>query len=144
MGKELKGLTPGTPPFSRKWTELNKRDPKAWGKEQYDFIYHTHYAPQVKYLKKRGIDVNKLGKAEKEAIWSVAVQYGKPDVIVNAFKGYDIYKMTSEQRINRIYDYKWRTRKVNFHKAYLQGQNRGLENRIKRERVTLLGVARRE
>ena len=144
MGKELKGLTPGTPPFSRKWTELNKRDAKAWGKEQYDFIYHTHYAPQVKYLKTRGIDVNKLGKAEKEAIWSVAVQYGKPDVIVNAFKGYDIYKMTSEQRINRIYDYKWRTRKVNFHKAYLQGQGRSLEDRIKKERVTVLGVARRE
>ena len=63
---------------------------------------------------KWGIDVNKLGKAEKEAIWSVAVQYGKPDVIVNAFKGYDIYKMTSEQRINRIYDYKWNTKKVVF------------------------------
>ena len=81
LGIELKVLTPGSPTFIRKWTELNKIDQKAWGKEQYDFIYHTHYAPQVKYLKKRGIDVNKLGKAEKEAIWSVAVQYGKPDVI---------------------------------------------------------------
>lgn len=38
----------------------------SWGKEQYDFIYQTHYKPQVEYLRKKGIDVNKLDKAEKK------------------------------------------------------------------------------
>ena len=37
----------------------------SWGKEQYNFIYQTHYKPQVEYLRKKGIDVNKLDKAEK-------------------------------------------------------------------------------
>lgn len=63
----------------------------SWGKEQYDFIYQTHYKPQVEYLRKKGIDVNELGKAEKEAVWSAAIQYGgHTNIIAKAFQGRDI------------------------------------------------------
>ena len=140
-GKEFKGLKPGTSAFNQKWKEVNKRNPASWGKEQYDFIYQTHYKPQVEFLKKRGIDVNKLGKAEKEAVWSAAIQYGShTNIIAKAFEGRDIYSMSSEQRVNSIYDYKWKTRKSYFRRAYSNGSGSGIENRIRKERMTVLGI----
>ena len=48
--------------------------------------------------------------------------------------------MYSEQRVNSICNYKQKTRKSYFRRAYSNGSGSGIENRIKKERMIILGV----
>lgn len=71
--KQFAGLSPGSPEFNAKWTELAKSD-KAFGDSQHEFIKKTHFDPAIKEAAKLGFDVN--NRAIQEAIWSGSIQHG--------------------------------------------------------------------
>jgi hypothetical protein len=108
--EEFKGLKGGTPEFTKKWKELAAKDPDGLRKNEHQFIYETHYAPQMKKLKDElRLDVGKRSAAIRDVVWSTAVQHGpNTDVIVVAAKsflsdGRKFDEVTDEALIRAIY-----------------------------------------
>lgn len=69
------GSTPGSSRFSELWVKKAKEDPE-FGNAQHEFIRRSHYAPQIKFLQQKGIDLSKRGPAVQDAVWSTSVQFG--------------------------------------------------------------------
>ena len=106
---EFKGLTAGTPEFTKRWKELAEKDAEALRKNEHAFIKETHYDPQVKLLKDDlGLDVTKRSATLRDVVWSVAVQHGpRTDLIVDSvkplLKDTKIAALSDEQIIRAVY-----------------------------------------
>jgi hypothetical protein len=85
---EFKGLTAGTPEFTKRWKELAEKDAAGLRKNEHAFIKETHYDPQAKLLKDElGLDVAKRSATLRDVVWSVAVQHGpRTDLITDSVK----------------------------------------------------------
>ncbi|KVC81362.1 hypothetical protein [Burkholderia ubonensis] len=113
-GEQFSGLKPGTPEFDAKWKEVAKNDP-AFGDAQHDFIKATHYDPALSGLKGAGIDLSGRGAAVQDAIWSSSVQFGAGNakhgngaigIFQKALAGRDVSKLSDEQIVSAVQDYK--------------------------------------
>ncbi|MCV2502466.1 MAG: type IV secretion system protein [Neisseriaceae bacterium] len=132
---DFKGLKAGTTAFNKKWKEVYRRDPIGFEKDQHDFIKRTHYEPQLRKLKKNGIDLYNRGVAIQDLIWSSSVQHGaNTDVILKSLKGKDVNKMTNAQIINAVQD----RRKKSYSQNKDTRTRASLLNRAKEERQDLL------
>lgn len=114
-GKEFEGLEPGSEAFGKKWKEVADSDPEAFGAAQHDFIKKTRYEPALNELKKSGIDLSGRGNAVQESLFSTSVQFGAgkaggergaAPMIAKALAGKDVSKMSDEEVISAIQDYK--------------------------------------
>ncbi|WP_229726635.1 hypothetical protein [Sphingomonas alpina] len=77
--EKFRGLTPGTPAFSKRWREIAVRDRDTFQAAQHAFILKTHYSPVVAAIrakKKDGLNFNSRSQAVRNAVWSAAVQHG--------------------------------------------------------------------
>ena len=110
---KFKGATAGTKEFNQTWKEL-ARDPE-FAKAQHEYIKETHYDKAQAGLAEQGIDLSKRGKAVQDMLWSTSVQFGAGNakrnngavgMINKALAGRDIDKMSDEEIITAVQDYK--------------------------------------
>lgn len=135
---DFKGLAVNSDEFKAKWRELAK-DP-AFEKAQHDYIKRTHYDVLMGGLAKRGLDLSKKGAAVQDAIWSTSVQFGgSTKVIDSALKGKDISKLSDQQIVEAIQDYKHANTEKLFRSSPTQWK--GLRQRAKDEKKALSSLA---
>jgi len=141
-GAQFAGLKPGSPEFNARYKQIVESDGAGMEKAQHDYIVDTHYNKLAsKVGKDTGLDVNKRGRAVQEAIMSTSVQYGGgTSVITEALKGKDANKMTDEEIVNAVQDYKAATVNTRF-KSSSEKMRAGVARRIENERKDLLAVA---
>lgn len=78
------GTQPGSRAFSDAWRGIAAREPQAFRDAQHAFIQRTHYAPAVAAVTARsGLDLNGRADAVRDATWSVSVQHGGAETILN-------------------------------------------------------------
>jgi hypothetical protein len=136
---QFQGMQVGSAAFDAQWKKLAKEDTK-FGEAQSAHAKTTHYDPQMAKLQNSGIDLSKKGFGVQEAIMSTANQYGaNTETIIKALKGKDTNKMTDEEIINSIQDYKKENVKINF-KSSSEAVKAGVEKRINQEREALLAA----
>lgn len=135
---QFKGLVAGTKEFGDKWKEIAKSD-EGFGKAQKEHALSTHLNPQLAKLNQAGLgDVAGKGSMVQAAIFSTANQYGaNTDKIINALKGKDTEKMSQEEIVNAIQDYKAANVESNFRSSSANVKE-GVRNRIEEERALLL------
>lgn len=141
-GAQFAGLKPGSAEFNAKYKQIVESDGAGMEKAQHDYIVDTHYNPLArKVASDTGLDVNKRGRAVQEAIMSTSVQYGGgTSVFTQALKGRDASKMTDEEIVNAVQDYKAATVNTRF-KSSSEKVRAGVARRIENERRDLLAVA---
>ncbi len=112
-GAEFKGLTPASEAFDAKWKEVAARDPQGFSTDQHTFIKKEFFDVQNEALKGRGVDLSDRGRAVQDMLWSTSVQYRDltPGVVANGLeekfgKGYTLSKLTDEQVVGAVQDYK--------------------------------------
>lgn len=138
-GKQFEGLKAGTADFDKKWKELG--GDKGFEEAQEAFAKQKYYDQQVKTLGDLGKKLSSKGKGVQEALFSTGVQYGGGSkVIEKALSGKDVDKMSEQDIINSIQDYKAQNVGTNF-KSSSEAVQRSVASRIERERSALLGVA---
>jgi hypothetical protein len=76
--KQFQGLQPGTAAFNQRWKELAQND-SQFANAQHAFISETHYKPVVNVAQQSGLPMT---PRVAEAIWSMSVQHGKADMLV--------------------------------------------------------------
>lgn len=136
---EFKGLKETSKEFDHKWKELSKLD--DFNSAQKDYITKQNYAPVVKELKSKKLDVDSTPKF-RELVYSTAVQYGPSlgkDVINGAFKGEDISNLTEEQLIQKLTRHKVNTVNQYFKSSSAKVRN-SLKTRWLRERKDALNI----
>ena len=103
--QELEPLTPGTQAFNDKWKEIASRDSQEFSTAQHEYIKSTHYDLLAsKLMNTLNLDVNQHSKALRDVIWSIAVQHGpNNNVVNNALGGKNISQMSESEIINSIY-----------------------------------------
>ena len=75
-GSKLTTAKPGTRKFRELVASFYKENSKAFSFEQYNFIYETHYERAMEKLREAGYLVDSFTQAEKEMVFSRAVQHG--------------------------------------------------------------------
>jgi LysM repeat protein len=81
---ELRGMTPGTRAYNDQWRAIAAREPQAFRDAQHSFIERTHYQPAVDGVRtSTGLDLNSRHNAVRDAVWSVSVQHGGAETILN-------------------------------------------------------------
>lgn len=87
--EEFGSARSGTAAFSRIWTAIAAREPETFGMAQHDFVKRTHYDVQIAHiLAKTGLNLDRRGKAVRDAVWSTAVQHGPAsNIVVRALAG---------------------------------------------------------
>lgn len=114
---QFQGLAPGSPEFNAKWKELAAKDP-SFAEAQHSFIKQTHYDPQVRFLKKEGLDLSGRGSAVQDSIWSTSVQFGGYNTVIkNALRGKDLSKLSDAEIVSAIQDYKIKNNESLFAKS---------------------------
>lgn len=140
-GDQFAGLRPGTPEFNAKWKEIAAKDPN-FGKAQHSFIKRTHYDPQMRALQKAGIDLSKRGAAVQDSIWSTSVQFGGSTSLVKAaLRGKDVSKMSDEEIVSAIQDYKIANNDSLF-KSSSAAVRAGTLRRAKAEKAQLVAMSK--
>ncbi|BCG50074.1 hypothetical protein [Ralstonia phage RP13] len=142
ISDQFNGLTPGSAAFNAKYKEVTSGSGKdAMEKAQHDYMQRTHFNVQAAKLQKElGIDVSKESRGFQEAVWSTATQYGpNTSLIVDALRGKDLSKMSSEDKIRAIQEYKANTINTKF-KSSSDAVKAGIAKRIANEQNDLLGV----
>lgn len=93
----------GTEAFKKAWVGL-ARD-ASFGQAQHDFIRDTHYEPFVRKLKADlGLDADARSAALRDVLWSVAVQHGAANTIVQtALAGRQASALDDKGLIQAIY-----------------------------------------
>ena len=138
-GKQFEGLKAGTAEFDKKWKELG--GDKGFEEAQEAFAKQKYYDQQVKTLGDLGKKLTGKGRGVQEALFSTGVQYGGGSkVIEKALAGKDVDKMSEQDVINSIQDYKSQNVGTNF-KSSSEAVQRSVSSRIERERSALLGLA---
>jgi hypothetical protein len=136
---QFQGMQVGSAAFDAQWKKLAKEDSK-FGDAQSAHAKMTHYDPQMAKLQKGGLDLSKKGFGVQEAIMSTANQYGaNTSVITNALKGKDTNKMSDQEIINAIQDFKAANVSTNF-KSSSSAVQAGVKKRIDQERQALLAA----
>ena len=93
----------GSEAFKQAWVGL-ARDAR-FGQAQHDFIRETHYQPFVRKLKTElGLDAETRSAALRDVLWSVAVQHGAANTIVQtALAGRPAGSLDDQALIQAIY-----------------------------------------
>ena len=93
----------GSEPFKKAWVGL-ARD-ASFGQAQHDFIRNTHYQPFVRKLKADlGLDADTRSAALRNVLWSVAVQHGAANTLVQtALAGRQAGGLDDKALIQAIY-----------------------------------------
>jgi len=136
---QFQGMQVGSAAFDAQWKKLAKEDSK-FGDAQSAHAKMTHYDPQMAKLQQGGLDLSKKGFGVQEAIMSTANQYGaNTSVITNALKDKDTNKMSDQEIINAIQDFKAANVSTNF-KSSSSAVQAGVKKRIDQERQALLAA----
>jgi LysM repeat protein len=81
---ELRGMSPGTRQYNDQWRAIAAREPQAFRDAQHSFIERTHYQPAVDGVRTAtGLDLSSRHNAVRDAAWSVSVQHGGAETILN-------------------------------------------------------------
>lgn len=142
LGKEFAGLKPGTPEFNAKYKELTSGSRAGEMEEaQRAYMQRTHFDPQAAKLKSEmGVDVGKESRAFQEAVWSTSTQYGaNSSIIQKAFAGKDFSKMSDEDKIKTLQQYKADNVGTNF-KSSSGAVQESIRIRAQKEQDMLLGM----
>lgn len=140
--KQFQGLRPGSSEFNAKWKEIAQNDPN-FGNAQHDFIKRTHFDKQMAHLKKGGVDLSGRGAAVQDAVWSTSVQFGgSTDIIKKALKGQDPSKMSDEDIVRAIQEYK-KANNDSLFKSSSDAVRAGTLKREQSEEDRLVALARR-
>lgn len=135
----FKGTVPGTPAFSALWKKAPLSFPN-FAEDQHEFIKKTHYAPQVAFLKEKGIDLENRGNAVQDAVWSTSVQFGPhTSLIAKSLQGKKVDEMTDADIVSVIQDYKIANNNV-FFKSSSPAVRTSTLNRAKNEKRDLLNM----
>lgn len=103
FGQKFKEVNPASKEFDEIWIHIAKKAPKAFAKDQYDFIYATHFVPVQNAAKQLGFNVNSF--AINEALFSIGVQHGRYKTILQEASKKRISKTpTIENDIDCLYD----------------------------------------
>lgn len=133
----LKGAADKTPAFEKAWKELAQDS--GFVQAQRDFIIEKKLRPLLKKIDNiRGLDLDKRHPVIKDALYSLAVQHGRADLIVKRAFGADASGYNDEEFINKLYqsriDYVSSLTQMNpreqyniIHYRYPQERNRALE-----------------
>jgi hypothetical protein len=133
-GKEylpiLREHVPGTKEFNQNWKLLAELDRPTFDKSQYDYIYRTHYRRFCRKIENHFLlDINEFSSVVKDVFWSTAVQHGPSNnVMENTFTKEEIFVLTEEEIIDRIYNE--RLRKINGKLAYFPGVSRQIQKSL--------------
>lgn len=147
---KFKGASAGTKEFNKTWKEL-AHDPE-FAKAQHEYIKETHYDKAQAGLAEQGIDLSKRGKAVQDMLWSTSVQFGAGTakrnngavgMINKALAGRDIDKMSDEEIITAVQDYKLSQNDKLF-KSSSANVRAGTAKRAVMEKERLLKLARAE
>jgi hypothetical protein len=134
--EQFKGLEIGSKEFDAKWQNLAKNDEK-FSQAQKEHAKKTHFDPQMKKLQEAGVHLESRGDTVKAAVFSTANQYGaNTSTITKALSGKDTSKMSDEEIVNTIQDYKQANVKSNF-KSSNENVQAGVSKRIEQERKLL-------
>jgi hypothetical protein len=134
--EQFQGLEVGSKEFDAKWQELAKSDDK-FSQAQKEHAKKTHFDPQMRKLEEAGMDLSERGDTVKAAIFSTANQYGaNTSTITKALSGKDVSKMSDEEIVNSIQDYKQANVSKNF-KSSNENVQAGVSKRIEQERKLL-------
>lgn len=140
---QFAGLKPGSKEFNERYKQVVAADGEGMEKAQQEYIVASHYNPVAsKVAKNTGLDVNSRGRAVREAVMSTAVQYGAgggASVFTEALKGRDASKMSDEEIVNALQDYKAATVNTRFRSSSAE-MRAGVAKRIENERRDLLAV----
>jgi hypothetical protein len=137
---QFAGLKPGTPAFDAKWKEIAAKDPK-FGEAQQGYIKKQNYDPMMRGLKKDGIDLSTRGKAVQELVFATGTQYGGYSrVMKEALRGKDVNKMSDEEIVKTVQDYKGATVGQYFKSS--PTQQASISARIKRDDAALTALAK--
>jgi hypothetical protein len=148
FGAELRGIPLASAEFDRKWREIAQRDPQGFANDQHDFIKAQYFDVQNERLKERGIDLSDRGRAVQDMLWSTSVQYRNltPGIFEKGLReahGHtDVSKLTDEQIVTAVQDYK--NRNVNSHFSGSPGWWADLRDRTQNEKADLTALARDE
>ena len=140
--EHFRGMTPGTMMFSKRYKEVAESNPGTFEKAQQEFMVATHFNPMASYIKKEfGLDVGTRSRAMQELIYSVATQYGASGTgkkfISEALGGVDLSKVSDEEIIRRIQDYRAAT-VHKFFKSSSSDVKAGVAKRAGQEKAVLL------
>lgn len=141
---QFSGLKPGSPEFNAKYVEVVKADAEGFDKAQHDYITRTHYQAAYDKLNKAipALGLSKRGRAVQEAIFSTSVQYGPGStVLIDALKDKEVSKMSDEQIVSAIQDYKSGTVNTRF-KSSSGAVQASVSQRIQNEKMDLIAMAR--
>ena len=146
-GDEFRGLTPGSKDFGIKWKDVASRD-QYFALAQHDYIKKTHYDKLVDNLKDKGIDLTDRGPAVQDALWSTSVQYGpgKTSIFMKGVEnkfgnGYDFSRLSDEDIVAAVQDYKADHVKELFPRVRKQRTLDSLKGRAENEKEALLYLA---
>ena len=102
-GSKLTTAKPGTRKFRELVASFYKEDSKAFSFEQYNFIYETHYERAMEKLRAAGYPVDSFTQAEKEMVFSRAVQHG-PGAVSKIFTRAGVTPSDSPRdKITKVY-----------------------------------------
>ena len=102
-GSKLTTAKPGTRKFRELVASFYKENSKAFSFEQYNFIYETHYKKAMEKLRAAGYPVDSFTQAEKEMVFSRAVQHG-PGAVSKIFTRAGVTPSDSPRdKITKVY-----------------------------------------
>jgi len=137
FGSFFNGLSPATPAFDAKWTELGSSQKDAFEKDQHDYIKRKYYDVMVSNLKREGLDLTKFGPPVQDLIWSTAVQFGpgKTSLFKVPLEGKS--ELTDKDIVNLVTEYKVATVSTTFKSSTPTDQAK-VASRWRSERLDLL------
>lgn len=132
--------------FDAAWRNLAATDPE-FGRAQHAYITTSHYEPQAARLRAAGFDLEGIGQAGREAVFSTATQYGpNTSIIERAFSSLSPQQrasLTPMQFVEGLQRYK--AANVNSHFRSSSGNIRAsVANRIPQELAMLQELARQD
>jgi hypothetical protein len=145
FAEKFAGLRPGSSEFNAAYKSLAGSKGEDFAKAQHDYITRTHFDPlAAKTQNDLGFDISKADRGFKEAVYSTSVQYGAGTNVINkAFEGKDINKMSPEERIATLQDYKAAT-VGSYFKSSSADVQQSVADRAQREKKTLMAVNQQE
>ena len=140
FGSFYKGLSPATPEFDAKWTELASSQKDAFKEDQHEYIRRNYYDVMVSNLKREGLDLSKFDPAVQDLIWSTAVQFGQSKTSVFKVPLQGKSELTDKDIVNIVTEYKVATVATTF-KSSTSADQASVASRWRNERLDLLRLA---
>lgn len=138
--KHFAGLTVGSAEFDKKWKALAQSDSVNFQKAQHDYTKSRYFDKQINFLKRNGIDLSQRGAGVMDMIWSTAVQFGgESGLIKKILSGKDVNKMSDNEIISAVQDYKLANTETLFKSSPKLWK--GLKDRAHNEKQDLLKLS---